>query len=78
MQHYFSDVITRIAKGAPNFEIFFAPEYLHKLSDLVIALVHPTAAFSSHFASASNIAICVSMNWSEIWKLFRKTTSIWK
>jgi hypothetical protein len=37
-----------IAESAPSFEIFFAPEGLHKLPGFVIALVHPTAAFGHH------------------------------
>jgi hypothetical protein len=38
----------RIAKSAPGFEIFVAPDGLHKFPGFVIALVHPTAAFSHH------------------------------
>jgi hypothetical protein len=41
-----------IAKNASNFEIFFTPEGLHKLPGLVMALVHPTAAFSHHSGKA--------------------------
>jgi hypothetical protein len=38
----------RIAKSASSFEIFFAPEDFHNLPGFIIALVHPTAAFSHH------------------------------
>jgi hypothetical protein len=38
----------RIATSALSFEIFFTPEGLRKLRVFVIALVHPTVAFSHH------------------------------